>query len=645
MRLLPDDALVRETERDLVALENETTARQIRAIHLIGLEREQIVAVAYREDALRGRLTELAIDEVTRTVIRHALRWIWKEEEMHTTFVRGVLLRAGGPILRARAFFQQAAGAIAGWSSAVLQHVRWREAPLSRFWAHLLTFFGWLAGKVPRAAVRSLRHLTFRDYCRFSIAAEATAAMCWHRVAALVERPDAPAAMRGLGKYYARMASDEDHHGAIFSLLLEALTDEGSLAPEWTELRLRERLLAIGPFYVGREHRPGARDSPLGGGGDVVVVCDHASCTHGPDAGDATAALERLLERVDLGAIVAERAAQTGKLVSALRVAIKPTFMRAYHRDDPSPTTSPALVRALAVALRARGVEDVALLESAHIYDWFFERRDVASVAAYAGFVDPSFRVVDVERDLAPHRFARGMVDEQVSATWRDADLRIAFGKLSTHPVDRIYSALAQLESLVPRLDEDVFVDRRTHRGPATMALLHELPPHLSIVDAYENVADGIGGVIASERPASPRRLYGGRDAIAVDLTIAAHARESDPRVSPHLDAAMFWFDDPRGRTVVRGCDRPLAGWRSAYHDERSAVLGFFAHPMYVLASGRGAIFLPEMDEGSFPPRAHASRWLGWVRRAVRWLLETRLPHRPAGRAGPTEPMARPSVR
>jgi len=512
-----DEAVVRETVEDLERLEALPPEAQIRAIHLMGLEREQIVAVAYREEAIRARLETIAVDEDCRDAIRHAMRWVWKEEEMHTTFVRGVLLRAGGPVLRARAFLQQLAGAIAGWSSSTLHHVRFRDAPLSRFWAHVFTFFGWLAGKVPRAVTRSLRHLSFRDYCAFSRSAEATAAMCWHRVATLMNETDRPEAAR----FYAQMGGDEDHHGAIFELLLESLDEDARLRDGWDAAAMRARLADIGPFYVAREHRADAADNPLGAGGEVHVVCDRPGCDHAADGGDAHAALDALLERVDLEGLVRERAAATGKSADALRVAIKPTFMRAYHRDDPTPTTSPTLVRALAGRLRALGCADVAVLESAHIYDWFHEGRDVASVADYVGLTDDALRVVDVEQDLVPHRFARGMADELICATWRDADLRIAFGTLSTHPVDRVYLGLAQLESLMPRSDENVFIERRTHRGPATMSLLGDHPPHLALLDAYEHCADGIGGIMATERPRHPRRLYGGRDAVAVDLVVA----------------------------------------------------------------------------------------------------------------------------
>lgn len=117
----PPDEVVEETRADLAALAARHAGAprdEIRAIHLLGLERKQIVAMAYRPEALHERLASLPVDEASRAAIRHAMGWIWREEQMHATFVRGVLLRVGGPVQAARAFVHQAMGAVAGWAAA-----------------------------------------------------------------------------------------------------------------------------------------------------------------------------------------------------------------------------------------------------------------------------------------------------------------------------------------------------------------------------------------------------------------------------------------------------------------------------------------------------------------------------------------------
>ncbi len=74
-----------------------------------------------------------------------------------------------------------------------------------------------------------------------------------------------------------------------------------------------------------------------------------------------------------------------------------------------------------------------------------------------------------------------------------------------------------------------------------------------------------------------------------------------------------------------------MAGWRGPYHSEFSALLSLLAFPVYVLGSGRGSLFVPEMDEQAFPPLAPAGLFLRLGRGAVRRLLGLRLPRGDAG--------------
>ena len=173
--------MLRETDELLQALRVRYPNRprkQLVALHLLGLEREQIVAVSYREDTLKERVDGLRVEEDARSLVRYALRWIWKEEQMHTIFIRGALLRGGSLRLRIQAFIQQLSGAIGGWASAVLHHVPWRKAPLSRFWAHVFTLFGLLMGKLPHAMLKQMRRVSFRDYCRFSLTRRSVLRRC-----------------------------------------------------------------------------------------------------------------------------------------------------------------------------------------------------------------------------------------------------------------------------------------------------------------------------------------------------------------------------------------------------------------------------------------------------------------------------------
>src|SRR3954452_11944855 len=134
-----------ECERQLAAWRRRYAGqprREALRLLLLAMEREEIVSIAYREARIVQRLKGMPLSEEARQIIRHALVWAWKDEEMHAVYLRGALLRLGSPFLCAQARGRQVAGAIAGWCSAVQQHVRWTDAPLARAAATAITGIG-----------------------------------------------------------------------------------------------------------------------------------------------------------------------------------------------------------------------------------------------------------------------------------------------------------------------------------------------------------------------------------------------------------------------------------------------------------------------------------------------------------------------
>ena len=315
---------------------------------LLSLEREEIVSVAYHEDVLGRRLAALAVPDEVRALFRQALTWAWRDEEMHAIYIRGALLRLGGPWLRASTFARQAAGALGGWAASVRQHVRWREAPLSRAAATAFTAAGLLLGQVPRDVRRHLRYAPFREFCLFNVEAERTAWLCWKRLAELA--PQCPRLPGQRLDDFERVQDDEERHRQVFEILAGALDDEDRLRPGQTAEGLAEQLGAVGEFFLPRSRRRGrAALNPLGEGGPVFVA-------QGREAGEKRACFRRLLDESGLAGVLAARAKAQGKPLSALRVAIKPTFMLGYDRRDLSMVTDPELLDELAAWLREQGV-------------------------------------------------------------------------------------------------------------------------------------------------------------------------------------------------------------------------------------------------------------------------------------------------
>jgi uncharacterized protein (DUF362 family) len=613
-------AVYEEFERELARWKRVYAGRpreEILHLLLLSLEREGLVSVAYREDTMLHRLRAAPLPAEVRSLIHHALLWAWKDEEMHAIYIRGALLKLGHLPMRLRALARQTAGNTGGWASSVRQHVRWSEAPLSRALATVVVGVGTLTGQVPREVTEYLRYRPFRDFCQFNVDAEQTAWLCYERLLELGrEHPDC---FPSLVEDFARIQADEERHGRIFELIRASLDAEDRLLPGVTAAGMAEQIAAVGDYFLPRARRSAAGlEHPVGSGGEVHVA-------QGAALAEKLPLFRQLLEDAGLPKLLEARARALGKRVDELKVAIKPAFMMGYHRKDRSPVTDPELLAELAQALHQLGCRDLTVVEARNIYDRFYQHRTVREVARYLGIESPLYRIADLSEEQEAYSYARGLAQYHVGRTWRDADLRISFGKLRSHPVEGVSLAIGNLEGTGARCDEFFFAERQAHRDTALMMLLDAFPPHFSLLDGYDEAPDGLVGIMGCPRPKTPRRLYAGVDPLAVDLVAARHLRLREPKRSAFLRAACHWFGDPTETLRVVGTDTPVDGWRDPYHNEWATLLSLVAMPIYRFGSCRGALFVPEMDTEAFPPVAPEPRRLQWARGAVQRLLGLRL--------------------
>ncbi|HXH41776.1 MAG TPA: DUF362 domain-containing protein [Thermoanaerobaculia bacterium] len=593
-------AIYEEFERELGRLRLRYAAaprEELTRLFLLALEREEIVSIAYRESAIVERLARMPIDDDVRELIRHALVWAWKDEEMHTIYIRGAILRRGSFVARMTAYMRQMAGAVGGWASSIRQNARWRDAPFSRFAATAITTAGTLTGQVPSGVREALNYGPFRNFCEYNIDAEKTAARCWSRITELTEGDSSfPISLL---EDFRRITADEVRHQEIFEVLFAALDEDDHLSPNESAASLAARIGAIGENFLPRQLRA---PHPLGAGGIVRIA------TSIPDK---RAALRQILFEAKL----AER------LAGRKSVAIKPTFMLGYDRRDLSHITDPDLVDELARALRDAGITDVAVIESETIYDRFYANRSVASVARYLGFDSNAYRIVDASSEQVVHSYSRGLAQTTIARTWRDADFRISFAKMRSHPIELAYLSVANCEWIGGRCDHYLFSERQAQRQTTIMMLLADFPPDFALIDACDSAADGIIGAMGCPRPRTPHRLYAGDDALAVDLVAARHMGVTETRADSVLRAAAHWFGTPSIDLRIAGTDEPIADWRGPYDNELWAMLSAMSYPVYVLGSGRGTLFTPEMDTAVFPPLTAESAMLRIGRGAMRRLI------------------------
>ena len=609
----PDDdgAMVAEMEAHLQSIRDAARGdprRELEALYLLAVEREALAVVGYGGDGIQERVGRLVAEPATRAVVARALRWASREERSHVILARGLLAQSGGLVRRAQTFAADIGGLVAGWSAAVLQHTTVRRAPASHLLATVVAFTGRLAGKVPRAAASALRAQSFREFCRFQMSAEQTAVISWERIAGvLVEDPRVAA----LAPIASRIAADERHHRAVLSVLLEAFDDADQLCPGHDAASLARAIGEVDPSFAAPDgSAAGESDEPIGRGGTVFVRESPGACS--ADRPALRALLRTTL--VDTG-LLAELFA---KAPGSPRVAVKTTFMMSYDRHDPSPHVDLALAEELALLLREHGASDVAYLEAPNHFDLFFKGRTVPEVARYLGLESEHYRVVDISSDQVPHAYRRGFGQESVARTWRDADLRVAFGKMRTHPSWLVHLTMNGLESLGRRVDELIFRDRHAELMTGMMMLIDAFPPHLGLLDATHHVPDGLTGILGDAHPSHPGRLYAARDPLALDLVAARHMGIARFPKNNALALALDWFDDPRPRLAVDGTDTPIAAFLSPHRNDATVFLSAMAYPAYVLGDNRGSFWVPLMDPVAFPLRARPSVLLRFVRALLR---------------------------
>ena len=614
-------AVFDEFERELAVIRKaciDNPRREMIQLFLLALEREELVSIGYRESLMQQRIAAMPIAEEVKDLLRHSLVWIWKDEEMHTIYIRGAILKLGGWRLRTQAFLTQAGGGIGGWAGSVLQHSRWSRSPFSRLFATIITAIGGLIGKVPHDVKKHLQLGPFRNFCVFNIDAEQTAAVCWYRIAELAaSQPDLD---EQLSRDFGRVAQDEDRHCQVFQILAEALTEHDTLAIDYSFESLVEQIRKVGEEFLPREQRRlSVIENPIGSGQSVCVL-------RSAKREEKCVLFRRLLDECGLLHAIRQRSEFLNLTFEQMKIAIKPTFMLGYHQKDLSPLTSPELLDDLAAYLRESGCSDIAVIEGRNIYDRFFQNRSVREVADYLGVRSKNYRIVDTEEDQVQHQYSRGMAQYTIAKTWRDADFRISFPKLRSHPIEMALLCVGNIEWVGGRCDEYLFLERQADRSTAVMMLLNDFPPHFGIVDAFENVPDGLVGVMGSRKPIHPLRFYAGPDALAVDTVALRHIGVKRFESSSLLRSTAQWFGGAENQIEVVGEDSSIDNWRGPYHNELRSLLSIMAYPVYVMGSGRGSLFVPEMDKQAFPLISREGLHLRTTRRAVRWLLGLNVP-------------------
>ncbi len=589
-------------------------------LFLFALEREQIVVVAYREDAIAERVAELEVSDDAKALIRQTLVWIWKDEQLHSEYIRGELLRVGGLMSTVVVYGRQVQGALSGWASATRNLRGVRSAPLRSGTAGLLVAVAGALRRIPPELQRELRYQTFRHYCELNVALELSAEFAYRRLVELARSEEERSALD-------RIRSDEARHAAAFRFLATSLTEDDRLAERASTHFLSSGLGDISPWFVPASLRPlipapeGEGAVGASGGGDRAAVATTVRIRPDGEIGFGSRARVAVrsgrtdAEKLDVLEQCLDAAGLAEVASTAISVAIRVAFMMGYDRRDRSNINDPELVDGLACYLRRHGVQDVAVLEAPTVYGNSFGNRSVESVAAYFGFDSTSYRVVDMHRDLRPVTFDRGMVQQAISGTWLDADLRIVMSKLRTDPTEFAHLSLSTMVGSTGPINETFYSGRQVDFRSATMMLIDVAPPDFALVDCWAPVADGPFGVMGCDRPVDIRYLYAGADALSVDEAVLSDLGIADARQAPIVARAYHWFGLAPSAPEVDG-ERPnlRKKLRGAHSSALLRALGALSYPVYAFLSNQGELFVPAVDTDAFPPVTKVPATVRFVR-------------------------------
>ena len=378
--------------------------------------------------------------------MRQTLVWIWKDEELHAEYLRGLLLQRGGLGVVAGGLRPPAAGRAVGLGHG--DRAPPRPAPRAVADRRGRGAGGGRRGDGPhppdaaaRAALPDVPPL-LRAQRRAGgdrRAAPTAASSSWP---ATTRSAGVRADPRRRGAPHGRVprARRRAHRRRPARPTAGARAADRASSPRSACGSSRRRCAGDGRRRRAAAARRSARGAP-------VAV---RSGTHRPR--QARACWRTCLDRAGLGELAA----------GARTAAIRASFMLGYDRARPLERQRPrARRRAGRGTCAVTASTDVAVLEAPTVYGNLFAHRIGGRGGALLRLRRrPTTAIVDIGDDLRPFAFERGFVQQAISATWLDADLRIVMPKLRTDPTEFAHLCLSTLEGSTGADRRDVL------RGP-----------------------------------------------------------------------------------------------------------------------------------------------------------------------------------
>lgn len=277
---------------------------------------------------------------------------------------------------------------------------------------------------------------------------------------------------------------------------------------------------------------------------------------------DKLALLDEVLERAYFYETLARRFEQVQKEEEAWRdstfekkdfsIVIKPNFMFAHSRQDPSTYTDPELVAHLVQRIRERGFTSITIVESQNTLGNYYDNRSVRRMAKYLGYRGENYKIVDLTEEKVMHDYGGLLGKDFVGPTWRDAKFRISFAKNKTHVFSGYTLAIKNIYGTFPTQDKlKAYHTKREFDWPTIETLKPgNFPVHFALIDAFIS-ADGQLGVGCDPEPNLTKTIIGGKNLVAVDW-VGAKKMGLNPE-DPATDRCFYH--------AVKAFGRPKVNW------------------------------------------------------------------------------------
>jgi uncharacterized protein (DUF362 family) len=262
------------------------------------------------------------------------------------------------------------------------------------------------------------------------------------------------------------------------------------------------------------------------------------------------ACFQELLTLTNFDEVLLQAYKDSGKDKGDFKIVLKPNMMVFINPETYTATvTDKDLVEYLIDHLLEFGFSDISICDAQHDVGRMLKNHNVEFIADQIGY-EPrgKYRIVDLTLESVPFDYTyqdqmgrtRTWADK-VGKTWKGADFRITFAKCKTHEHDWMTLGVKNIYGCFPSANKINRYHIRYEVRDVTARSLRNFPIHFSFVDAWV-ASDGFQGYKIAH-PRHLKMLFGGNDAIAVDMEIFLRAG-LDPHKSRILSRCVEQLSD-----------------------------------------------------------------------------------------------------